>query len=404
MTRRIALLSLLAALAALIASCGSSGDVTPTTTATSAPSATPVGTNTPPSSSYVPNELTRIVFVDGTRGWALTNCDTEGRSLPCRIVSTEDGGRTWQAQYSAPEGEVLQDIQIFDGNHLVVISYLAREAEPLIVATDDGGATWNRRGPSGITEAGAVHFASPLEGFILRAGAIYRSGDGGATWALAYEDPDCSFRAIDFPTPDVGWATGGGPEGPCLYQTEDGGETWSLSFQGVTSPPVEEAFREYLVPGRGYTLEELRADAARGCPGRRLEFLSSSEGWLFLGSCLNGGFAVFRTTNAGLTWQYQWGNQTFCMGCQTTTGGMDPVFFLDLRYVWRQGGKTLDRSSDGGATWTAGQELGNWASALYGRVFFIDPTHGWLTSREGRIGFTDDGGATWDLEPVVISD
>jgi photosystem II stability/assembly factor-like uncharacterized protein len=80
----------------------------------------------------------------------------------------------------------------------------------------------------------------------------------------------------------------------------------------------------------------------------------------------------------------------------------DPsAFFLDADRAWvTSGNDTLDRTADGGATWTAI----HMSPAIEGSVTFYDEQHGWLvqgqdtdqhTASLQTLWRTVDGGSTW---------
>lgn len=81
-------------------------------------------------------------FVDATHGWA-----AGGNSAPA-VLSTSDGGRTWQSATPQPSSHPLTDLTFVDVNHGWTIgSYDANSGAPVILATTDGGRTWSQRSP-----------------------------------------------------------------------------------------------------------------------------------------------------------------------------------------------------------------------------------------------------------------
>lgn len=66
-------------------------------------------------------------------------------------------------------------------------------------------------------------------------GVIVLSDDGGLTWRQAKVPVSVTLTAVQFPTPQQGWAVG--HYGVVLH-TEDGGETWVRQFDGVTAAKI----------------------------------------------------------------------------------------------------------------------------------------------------------------------
>ncbi len=153
------------------------------------------------------------------------------------IAKTLDGGRTWSSTVvtdgrdqslgslffiSAQEGWVV-------GNH--------------VYRTDDGGIRWIRlcETPSGdettqrgmrIAPSYAVNnptlwFTSRKDGLMARLdGEVYRTGDGGNTWELAWKAGK-SITDLFFVSNQDGWVVG---KGGLVARTTDGGQTWSSVY------------------------------------------------------------------------------------------------------------------------------------------------------------------------------
>ena len=85
-----------------------------------------------------------------------------------------------------------------------------------------------------------VYFITPEVGWYVNgSGKIYKTIDGGATWALKLNKPGTYFRAVGFVDEMRGFAGNIGTEyfpnvsdTTPLYQTSDGGETWK-AVEGV---------------------------------------------------------------------------------------------------------------------------------------------------------------------------
>lgn len=338
-------------------------------------------------------DISALTFADPQHGWAIGECSDYDHGTKCTILATRDGGRTWRSQHRSIGR--LRTLQFLDAQHGFAI---ATGADSSIVATADGGRTWTRRDLARNLALNAVDFVTPQQGFALASGVIFQTIDGGQTWIFDYGSASCSFAAISFATRDAGMAAGSGQDGPCLYQASNGGETWSESFKSVTSPPVEEAFREFLDPGaRPVTpLSEQLSRADESCAGSDVHVASATGAWLTVG-CFSGGFAVLKTEDAGQTWDYAWGTTSCLMGCQTGNNGRFPLFFLDATRAWRQAsGYAIGSTSDAGQTWTESPPVDPSSSWCCDNAVFVDASHGWVIVGEAAIAVTTDGGLTWE--------
>lgn len=152
------------------------------------------------------------------------------------IAKTSDGGRTWLSTV------------VTDGRDQLLRSlFFISVQEGWVVGdhvyhTNDGGNRWVRlcKTPSGdettqrsmrIAPTYAVNnptlwFANPKHGLMARLdGEVYRTGDGGNTWELAWKAEN-SITDLFFVNDQDGWVVG--KEG-LVAQTTDGGQTWARS-------------------------------------------------------------------------------------------------------------------------------------------------------------------------------
>jgi len=392
--RQLLLTVALVVVAALAVSCGGSSKAEPTATASPEATArlTPLPT-TPPASG-----ISTLTFVDAQQGWAIGECSDVKGSTGCTILATSDGGKTWHAQYrSTGRVQILQFLDAQNGFALGTGDGLS------IIATTDGGSSWKPRDLGKNLDLTAIEFATPQQGFALGSGVIFQTTDGGQTWVFNYGSLTCSFSSIALPTADEGWAGGSGPTGPCLFKTTDGGRTWQVSFVGAESPSVEAAFVQSTLFGRLADPAQRISQFNRNCFVTSLDFYNAREARLHI-ACDHMGMGMTLTTdNGGASWEYASEQGECLMGCQTyryQSGAGGPVFYLDLLHVWqRTAHQEISRSVDGGKTWdkVEAPELCCDADS----IFFVDPDHGWITFGES-IALTDDGGRTWDRLPVAI--
>jgi len=370
---------------------------TTSATAPQAPSGEPLTTtSTPvrlhPATSPGPAAVA-VRFVDALHGWALAGCTPP---QPCDILATADGGRTWTVQLQT-------DARL---THLQFLNAQAGFATgpTTVLATGDGGARWLVR-DTGAARLQSIRFVTADTGWAVSAGGLARSTDGGRHWTEVLRTGACSFSSLSFPDAAEGWAGGQGPGGPCLYDTGDGGKTWGASFTDAQGAPVRSAIAAWAA-ATSQPAAAVAADMRGGCPVE-VDFTGPATGWLSL-LCYNaqytGGRLVLRSTDAGRSWTYAWGLSDCLMGCEAESGDMPGLFFLGGTTAWRLGpggsGRTalltIQRSTDGGGTWTRGgvdcRPLG-----LCQHLDFIRSDRGWMATPDG-IFTTGDGGLNWQRQ------
>jgi photosystem II stability/assembly factor-like uncharacterized protein len=132
-----------------------------------------------------------------------------------------------------------------------------------------------------------------------------------------------------------------------------------------------------------------------------VDFVSPDTGWV-VANLETGDYTLLHTTDGGVTWTPQ---------LSAPTGGNQQYvkFFDSMAGVFALVGTrpVLNRTSDGGRTWTSIPALGKHSTVL--SWSFIDSDHGWMladpaTGSPPRLYRTDDRGWTWhDLGPPVGS-
>jgi photosystem II stability/assembly factor-like uncharacterized protein len=194
--------------------------------------------------------LTGVCFLDARHGVAVGHDEV--------ILTTADGGRTWQRTHYGPEAQrPLLDVWCGAGNRVIAVG-----AYSTYLTSADGGATWRdvsftpaprptapapmraaatapAADPGG-GEAGAAGGGYHLNRIVSGAGArlyiaaeaghLYRSDDSGATWQELASPYEGSFFDV-LPLSDGG-VLALGLRGN-LYRSEDAGESWQRIATGT---------------------------------------------------------------------------------------------------------------------------------------------------------------------------
>ena len=256
---------------------------------------------------------------------------------PPVLIKTMDKGATWTSQDMSAYASGLVDAHFFDKDTGFVTgcyngTYQTGTQKALILSTFDGGATWQVRHQSTRVqeEVWKICFPSRKIGYatIEYQGSTTASStfflkttDGGITWTdmpfPLISPKSYDMEGVGFINDTIGWI-GGDCESP-TYKTTDGGITWNpdLSFgkrtsyiecnspQGLTMNRFRK-FGDTLMYASGYTVCRLssplvpipyfHANTTLTCPGGTITFSDSTTNtkvsgwqWSFPGGVLANG-------------------------------------------------------------------------------------------------------------------
>ena len=127
-----------------------------------------------------------------------------------------------------------------------------------VLATSDGGRAWTTQyaGPAGLYQ---VDFIDASHGWAVGTNALLRTANGGATWTPLGE-PCGSISSVHFVTPSLGYAVAGGSQvwisggvpaatgGGKLLTTTDGGRSWTR----VAAAPAQAQTACFSTPSSGF--------------------------------------------------------------------------------------------------------------------------------------------------------
>lgn len=292
----------------------------------------------PQNTGFVPvsSGVNQVCAVDANVVW-ITAYDGSGGSANRRDFSrTIDGGANWVAgTVSAPTSHNWSMLHAIDANTCWAMFYNATAGNRGgIWKTTDGGATWAQQGATTLflnsaSFANVVYFWNANEGMCMG-------------------DP-----------------VGGEYE---IYTTVDGGATWT-QVPGANIPNPLNA-SEYGIVGHYAVM------------GDTIWFDTN-----------NG--RIYRSVDKGYNWTVSSTGLTI-----PTSAGFDMVFYNNLNGLFRvynAGVNTMVVTSDGGDTWTSASVTGNFFGS---DVKYVPGTASRLVSTGAATGFTgssysDDGGLTW---------
>lgn len=266
-------------------------------------------------------ELNGVYFVTVDEGWV-----SGGNGISAGILlHTTDAGDHWTVAMGDPTGSQrpFYNLRFVDRTTGFVVQGTSGGDHALLRTTD--GQTWRVTGtvPQHHPD---YRFVSATVGVASTGRTIVRTTNAGRAWSEVFDctlkvqveglnrTAGCEISSFAFPSPNVGYAIGGGFDVKGLYviKTEDGGATWS----GILAIPGDDDGRE------GHVF-----------------FVDEKNGY----ACLANG-KIFGTDDGGQTW-----NGLPGASCE----GKAPILFADPEVGWAVRYTSLTWTTEGGRRWVS---------------------------------------------------
>ena len=169
------------------------------------------------------DSLMGVRFFGSRVGYAATPGTMAG-TAGARLLSTEDGGTTWQAVASLPAGQGLLAVSFVTPD--VVYAETLSATGAVLWRSADRGQTWRSVGslpaPPG---TGLLYFTTPERGCVFTGGAAYVTDNGGRSWTVVQLPTAIVSSAVAALAPDGSlWLRAG----EALYRTDNGGLMWRV--------------------------------------------------------------------------------------------------------------------------------------------------------------------------------
>ncbi|MFZ1506283.1 MAG: SdrD B-like domain-containing protein [Anaerolineae bacterium] len=297
---------------------------------------------------------------------------------------------SWAVQYQAPAGITLRGIRMLttDLGYAVGGPDWGFQGDPYVLKTTNGGASWGRSNlPAQVSGwQGGIDCLSTVTCLSVGiTGQAIRTSDGGASWALSAM-PNYGGYLYTAYLANSSLVLAGGTNGRSFRST-NGGASWHEFFPGGSVVIWEfVCFGSTCYgAGNGATMA-ISTDSGASWTRRfapqgdllGLHFFSASTGY-FAGQ----GGLIYYTTNAGLSF--------------TTQMSINSVDLFDIEMVntqegwavggYRVGGENYDgrmyHTMNGGGAWTRVTDIP--ATALIWEADFVDASHGWAVTHDGKI-------------------
>ncbi|MFN5046900.1 YCF48-related protein [Roseateles sp.] len=308
--------------------------------------------------------------------------------------TSEDGGNSWQ-RITAPTSEGLYE---YRPRRLGAKSWLWVKGDQAYLSLD-GMQSWTQVGgvSSDVAQRSlvAAWFFDAKRGLTLNAsGELQETSNGGLVWttkiknlaATGYGGSEFQFLAKG----SKGWLLAGDGK---IYRSTDGGASWATPLMGRYTISafhfVDESngFAQAYDPASSKSWLLVSSDggaswserAELSTLGAALQFGSDKKGVI-----VGYGGRIMATDDGGKTWVARFSG---------TSADLNRVLFSDASTVWVLGGAgTVLKSVDAGQTWS---RVNVGATQRLNSIRFIDAQQGWIVGEGGTVLFTRDGGQTW---------
>ena len=268
--------------------------------------------------------------------------------------------------------------------------------------------------PSNVFRFDDIEAPSPTTIYVASGdGEVWRSLDGGESWALRYTDPDERyFRSLGFVSETHGWVgtLDAGQGEDVLLETTDGGQTFTPATDRITGPlpfgicgihalDDEAVYATGDIAGGAYFLRTL--DGGQTWTSLDLSaqawflvdvlFLDRQRGFL-VGAATGepAGAIVLGTEDGGLTWTERYRNDVASDWAWKIHFPTRDVGYVSIESTKTSGDGAILKTTDGGQTW---QVLPVPSTSMQG-IGFVDEQTGWIGGyRTPQV--TTDGGQTW---------
>jgi photosystem II stability/assembly factor-like uncharacterized protein len=322
--------------------------------------------------------LDAVDFVSDTVGYI------GGQGL---ILKSSDGGLTWSKLYASPDNVVSVDA-------VDAVNVWAATSDYLLRSTDGGSfqrvdpAINASQGSKGIS---AIDFVSGDQGFILANGVIWRLTNGAD---VQMATPSGRVDSLSFVDLNNGFAAGAN----VVYKTGDGGRTWARVFTApVATPNGQDAWQAMIRAGSDTNAWLMVYGGDAGLGNIAYVVFHTTDGARFTPVMDEGYMSPdYPTIHLDNSQNIGMRPEPF------TVRGDQDAFFTG----WSAVQFLLTRTVDNGKSFTS-SDIGAHIDTLPDSstpvgISFADATHGWLVgsnqSGQGIILYTTDG-ATFKAVP-----
>lgn len=325
--------------------------------------------------------VTDIHSIKDDHVWITTTSQNARRELLSQILYSSNKGNTWTTQFS-DAGSWFSDVYFIDSLRGIVAG-----RNGAFLLTTNGGRDWVKRSMGANGNLDAISFTDRLNGWLVEQATstnIYRTRNAGELWtlqgSLSIQGLNSSLSKIFFSDSLNGWAVGGdqATEEGFIFRTSDGGKTWAQQFRRQV----------------GFLADLFFIDSLKGW------VVGSGVGYKY--NISEGDGAILRTTDGGVTWQFQRRPIDEVFGYESVIS-LKSIFFVNESKGWAAGSPgAIIHTKDGGTTWMVQPSKSSFGDL---RLFMTKEDEGWAVGDIGTILRYSSGGLTmindWGVNPKV---
>lgn len=313
------------------------------------------------------------------------------------VLSSTDNGNTWTPSFT---GGGCNFIQADNAGNLYALNYSIVQGNvsyTLVKSTNDG-ASWAAAGSS--FSFLVKEFGFPQNGKLFSATSMgfFLSQNGGNAWEMRNNGLNTnSVSALGYNNGRLFAATGSGN-----YFSDNDGASWSLlngigtltGIENIVTASGSIFFKTYKTIFRsadnGSTWSNVWHDSL---PDINTDLIATTNGVLMFGGT---GADIYRSTDAGTTWQVAFDSLTFASGISTIAPGISGDVYTGISDGL---GSRLMRSTNNGS---------NWSTIFLDQTFMMQFRNIKVTSSGVIVNYftnvhrSTDNGATWQASVGIV--
>lgn len=303
-----------------------------------------------------------IYFADASKGWILTTLS----SANGRILRTTDGGGTWSVDLTVAATNMID-------------MYFAAENKGIAVGKNTGTLYY--------TKNGTTWTAAPAP---VLSGATYTRSDIRGVYMID------SLNACA-----IGWGSMVGAQASIHLKTTNGGETWTQMVQTGTNRTYDNMYGVYFKDAsngvafggasRGSVAERTTDGGTTWVPipfpcGATLNSVAGNGNLL---TVVGGDGVIFRSTDFGTTWDLK---------TPVPSATLYALQFVSATTAFGAGfDGTFVKTTDGGKSWKGSHAYANMLSPNVNGLHFVDATTGYVACSYRAVMKTTNAGTSWTL-------
>lgn len=325
-----------------------------------------------------------------------------------------DGGKSYFSQLNClvPDfsSTTMTDIITYDSEENLFVNYkggkMFDDCEVVAPCENIDNLSWTGLTSGVSTQLNQQHFINDDVGWVVgHSGVLLKTTDGGDNWTPKSVDGiSLKIWSLWFIDNSTGWVC---TEDERIYKTTDGGDNWVIQYSGATNFISYDIYfkdaNNGIVVGSidNFTQRRILKTTDGGTSwsptttigdGLRGTHFNGDTGWAVGGSLSSTSAIILKTNDFGVTWTPQTSpvNQRL-----VDVHAIDSSTAIAVGY-----NGTIIKTINGGTTWLQKPLPTGASPTTLLAVWFHDRDNGWISTINGIVYRTTDGGDTWEGQYV----